>query len=192
MHVSRLSALLAALRDPARWRRWGLEALILAAIVVGVTLWQNRGLPEGAAPPLAGLRNDGVHEDLANKVGVTEGNPRGTDKAVATLVVFWATWCPVCRAEEDNIVSVAADRPVISVAMQSGDAAAVTKHLKERGIALPAIMDESGALAADWHVRGVPTHFIVDPAGNIRFRVVGYATTLGLRARLWWAENFPL
>lgn len=184
MSSPRLSALLAALRDPARWRRWGLEALILVAIVGAVTVWQNRGLPEGAAPPLAGLRNDGVHEDLANKVGA--------GKTVATLVVFWASWCPVCKAEEGNIVSVAADRPVVSVAMQSGDAAAVTKHLKERGIALPAIVDEGGTLAADWRVRGVPAHFIVDPAGNIRFRVVGYATTLGLRARLWWAESFPL
>jgi hypothetical protein len=41
-------------------------------------------------------------------------------------------------------------------------------------------------------VRGVPAHFIIDPAGNVRFRVVGYATTWGLRARLWWAERFPL
>jgi thiol-disulfide isomerase/thioredoxin len=197
MSSPRFSALLAALRDPARWRRWGLEALILVAIVGAVTVWQNRGLPEGAAPPLAGLRNDGVSEDLSHKVGVIEGNPHGTGGTVsgtakATLVVFWATWCPVCKAEEGNIVAVAADRPVVSVAMQSGDAAAVTKHLKERGIALPAIVDESGALAAAWRVRGVPAHFIVDPAGNIRFRVVGYATTLGLRARLWWAENFPL
>lgn len=183
------AAFFAALRDPARWRRWGFEALILAAIVGAVSVWQNRGLPEGAAPPLAGLRNDGVHEDLVDKVGA---GGTVSDAGKATLVVFWASWCPVCKAEEGNIVSVAADRPVVSVAMQSGDAAAVTKHLKERGIALPAIVDEGGALAAEWRVRGVPAHFIVDPAGNIRFRVVGYATTPGLRARLWWAENVPL
>ena len=42
--------------------------------------------------------------------------------------------CPVCKAEEDNIVSVAKDHRVIPVAMQSGDAATVMKHLKERGI----------------------------------------------------------
>jgi thiol-disulfide isomerase/thioredoxin len=189
MSMSRLSALLRALRDPARWRRWGLEALVLAAIVGAITLWQNRGLPEGAAPPLAGLRNDGVHEDLAHKVGA-RGTVGGAGKA--TLVVFWATWCPVCRAEEGNIVSVAKDWPVVSVALDSGDAAEVTKYLKERDIPLPAILDDDGVRAGAWRVRGVPAHFIVDPAGNIRFRVVGYATTLGLRARLWWAESFPL
>jgi thiol-disulfide isomerase/thioredoxin len=107
------------------------------------------------------------------------------------LVAFWATWCPVCTAEEDNIVSVAKDHRVISVAMQSGDAAAVSKHLQERGIELPALVDADGRHATNWRVRGVPTHFVVDGAGNIRFRVVGYATTWGLKARLWWAETFP-
>lgn len=178
MRLPSFSSLLAVLRDPRRWRRWGLEALILAGVVAGITFWQNRDLPEGAAPPLAGMRSDGS----AVKLGAG-----GT----AQLVVFWATWCPVCRAEEGNIAAVAADWPVVSVAMQSGDAAAVAKYLRERGLALPAIVDEEGALAAGWRVRGVPAHFIIDGAGNIRFRVVGYATEAGLRARLWWAQRFP-
>ena len=80
---------------------------------------------------------------------------------------------------------------VIPVAMQSGDAATVLKHLKERGIDLPQLIDADGRHAMNWRVRGVPTHFVVDAAGNVRFRVVGYATTWGLKARLWWAETFP-
>ncbi len=184
MRLPLLSPLLVALRDPKRWRRWGIEALILVVMVIAIGIWQNRGLPEGAAPPLAGVRNDGAATSLAEIQKVGGG---GT----ATLVVFWATWCPVCKAEEDNISAVAADWPVVSVAMQSGDAVAVTKHLKERKLDLRAIVDEDGSIAADWRVRGVPAHFIIDPAGNIRFRVVGYATTLGLRLRLWWAQEFP-
>jgi hypothetical protein len=98
----------------------------------------------------------------------------------------------VCKLEEGNIESVAADWPVVAVAMQSGNAAAVSKHLQERGLKLPALVDEDGKHAANWKVRGVPTHFILDPAGNVRFRIVGYATTLGLKARLWWAQRVPL
>ena len=60
-----------------------------------------------------------------------------------------------------------------------------------RGIALPARVDADGRHATYWRVRGVPTHFVVAGAGNIRFRVVGYATTWGLKVRLWWAETFP-
>lgn len=166
-----------------RWQRWLLEAALIIAVILGAQYWQTRGLPEGAAPPLEGVLTDGSAARVPNGTQSAGGTP--------TLVVFWATWCPVCSAEEGNIVAVAQDHRVVSVAMQSGDAATVTKHLQERGITLPALVDADGRHAANWRVRGVPTHFVVDGAGNIRFRVVGYATTWGLRARLWWAETFP-
>ena len=164
-----------------RWQRRLFEAALIIAVILGAQYWQTGGLPEGVAPALAGIRTDG------SPVKVGAGD---TANSAETLVAFWTTWCPVCSAEEGNIVSVAKDHRVISVAMQSGDAATVTKHLKERGIALPALVDADGRHAENWRVRGVPTHFVVDAAGNIRFRVVGYATTWGLKARLWWAETF--
>lgn len=164
---------------PAKlWQRRLLEGGLILAGILGVQYFQTRGLPEGAAPPLAGVL---THEQAA---GVEAGG-------APTLVAFWATWCPVCSAEEDNIVAVARDHRVVSVAMQSGDAATVAKHLRERGIALPVLVDDDGRHARNWRVRGVPTHFVVDGAGIIRFRVVGYATTWGLKARLWWAAKVP-
>ena len=54
-----------------------------------------------------------------------------------------------------------------------------------------AIADDDSDISEAWGVRVVPAHFVVDPAGNIRFRVVGYTTTWGLRARLWWATHIP-
>ena len=153
-----------------RWQRRLLEAALILGVIFGAQYWQTRGLPEGAAPPLVGVLTDG------SPVKVGAGD-------TATLVAFWATWCPVCKAEEDNIVAVAKEHRVIPVAMQ--------KHLKERGIDLPQLIDADGRHAMNWRVSGVPTHFVVDAAGNVRFRVVGYATTWGLKARLWWAETFP-
>lgn len=167
-------------------RRRMLETALLIAAVVAVQLWQTRGLPAGAAPPLAGMRSDGAATSLVEFQKPGGGNT--ANKPV--LVVFWATWCGVCKAEEHNIVAVAQDWPVFSVAMQSGDAAAVTKHLQERGVPFPALVDSEGVNAAAWRIGGVPTHFIVDANGKVRFRVVGYATEWGLRARLWWAQRF--
>ena len=161
-----------------RWQRRLLEAALILGVIFGAQYWQTRGLPKGVAPPLVGVLTDGQ----TIKVGAGD---------TATLVAFWATWCPVCKAEEGNIVAVAKDHRVIPVAMQSGDAATVLKHLKERGIDLPQLIDADGRHALNWRVRGVPTHFVVDANGVIRFRVVGYATTWGLKARLWWAGAFP-
>lgn len=165
------------------WKRWTLEALAIVAVAIVVTaavqLWQARGLPEGAAPALAGAGIDGKPLDLAETLRAANGKP--------VLVAFWATWCPVCKAEDGNLQSVSTDQPVLSVAMQSEG---VAKHMQERGLTFAAIDDANASLANAWNVRGVPSHFIVDGAGNVRFRVVGYATTWGLRARLWWAGRF--
>ena len=165
------------------WRRILLEALLLIGFIFALQMYQSRGLPEGTAPLLEGSLNSGSATSLSEVLRQAGGKP--------VLVAFWATWCPVCKAEEGNLAAIAGDTPFIGVAMQSGDAAEVTKHLKERGLAFASIPDPDGILAARWNVRGVPTHFIVDDRGQVRFRVVGYATTLGLRARLWWAQRFP-
>ena len=146
-------------------------------------LWQARDLPAGPAPALVGTLSDGRAASLADALKTANGRP--------VLVDFWATWCPVCKAEEGNIAAVARDWPTLTVAMQSGDAAAVAKHLKERDLGFTALVDADGRLATAWKVRGVPTHFIVDSRGIVRFQLVGYATNPGLRARLWWASRFP-
>lgn len=158
-----------------------LEALAIVAVVVAISLWQTRGLPEGSAPSLAGTSIDGKPLDLASVVKAANGKP--------VLVAFWATWCPVCKAEDGNLQSISTDTPVLTVAMQSEQ---IAQHMQERGLTFATIDDASASLANAWNVRGVPSHFIVDGAGNVRFRVVGYATTWGLRARLWWAARFPV
>jgi thiol-disulfide isomerase/thioredoxin len=165
-----------------KWRKWALETLVILAIVVGIQLWQARGLPEGPAPALAGALLDGRTASLDETLKAAGGKP--------VLVAYWATWCPVCKAEDGNIEAISRDRPVLSVAMQSEGPDLVAKHMAERGLTFPTINDPDGALASAWKVRGVPAHFVVDGAGNVRFRVVGYATEWGLRARLFWAENW--
>ena len=164
-----------------RGRRLALEALIVVAIVLAVQFWQTRGLADGVAPALAGKRIDGGDASLAEALARAGGKP--------VLVAFWATWCGVCKAEASTLESLAEERPVVAVATSSGSADEVRQYLAERGRKLPSIIDDEGTLAARWHVQGLPTHFIVDGHGNIRFRMVGYTSAWGLRARLWWAEH---
>lgn len=176
--LPRLARIRAYLSDRSRWKRWALEFLLVVAVFAGVGYWRAADLPAGPAPLLAGQLADGRAADLAEVVKAAGGRP--------VLVSFWATWCPICKAEEGNIDAVARDWPVLTVAMQSGERMTVAKHLHERGLRFPALIDASGSLAGEWKVRGVPTHFIVDGRGVIRYQSVGYATEWGLRARLWW------
>ena len=118
-----------------------------------------------------------------------DGAPFQLDPARGPFLVhFWATWCPICRLEQDSIASIAADRPVITVATTSGDSGELADYLAEHGLEMPVLMDEDGTIARAWGVNGVPSSFVIDTAGRIRHAGTGYSTEVGLRLRLWWTE----
>lgn len=157
-----------------RWR--AVEALVLIALILGIRAWQQQGVADGPAPPLAGVLLDGRGFDLAAR----EGRP--------VLVYFWASWCGVCRLQQGAIRDLARDHDVVTVALRSGEAGAVQRHLAEHAAALPVLNDPRGEHAARWGVRAVPASFVVDARGQIRFVEVGYTTGWGLKWRLWWAR----
>jgi thiol-disulfide isomerase/thioredoxin len=158
-----------------RWRRRALEALVLLVLILGIRAWQQSGTASGPAPALAGELLDGKPVALA----AFAGRP--------VLVHFWATWCPICRAEQGSIDALARDVPVITVAMQSGSREEVIQFLRKEALNFPVLNDPDGMIAAQWGVRAVPASFIVDGAGQIRFLEIGYTTGAGLRLRLWLA-----
>jgi thiol-disulfide isomerase/thioredoxin len=151
------------------------EALVVLLLILGIRAWQQSGIASGPAPALAGVLLDGKPVALA----AFAGRP--------VLVHFWATWCPICSAEQGSIDALARDTPVITVAMQSGEHDAVVQHMRKETLSFPVLNDPDGVIAAQWGVRAVPASFIVDGAGQIRFVEVGYTTGIGLRLRLWLA-----
>jgi thiol-disulfide isomerase/thioredoxin len=159
------------------WLRRGLELLVFIVIIMGVRAWQQRDIVTGVAPVLSGELLDG-------KPYVLPARP-----AQPVLVHFWATWCPICRAEQGSIESLAQDNPnVITVAMQSGNSIAVQKYMSEQAVSFPVINDADNQISARWGVQAVPASFIVDTEGNIRYVEIGYTTEIGLRIRLWLAS----
>mgnify|MGYP006281266527 CR=1 FL=1 len=158
-----------------RGPRLALELVLLLALVWGMEAFLTRDAAHGPAPPLAGTTVSGAELDLR----ALRGEP--------ALVYFWASWCPVCRAQQGAVAAVAADHPVVTVAMRSGGPEAVRAHLAEQGLALPTLADPEGRLAARYGVAGVPMAFVLGPEGKVRFVTRGYTTGWGLRLRLWLA-----
>jgi len=148
---------------------------VVLVLILGIRAWQQSGTASGPAPALAGELLDGKPVALA----AFAGRP--------VLVHFWATWCPICRAEQGSIDALARDVPVITVAMQSGSREEVIQFLRKEALSFPVLNDPDGVIAARWGVRAVPASFIVDGAGQIRFLEIGYSTGVGLRLRLWLA-----
>ncbi|MEM9069816.1 MAG: redoxin family protein [Myxococcota bacterium] len=168
-------------KAPSRWKRWLRDALILAVIFVGVRTWQRRDLPSGPAPALVTASIDG------ERVALAEGDG-------PTLVHFWATWCGVCKAMDHNIVALAEDHRVITVAVQSGPAGSVLSWMRDEGLwqddtpAFPTVADPRSGLAQRWGVSAFPTSFVISDEGEIEYVEVGYTSEAGLRTRMWLAE----
>lgn len=162
--------------QPRRWWRWVLEIAVIIAVVLLIRAWIARDLAQGPAPEFEAFLLDGTPVTLSEFA----------DRPM--LLHFWATWCPICRLEEGEIMRLSRSHPVLTVAMQSGSAAEVDEHLTERERELAVVNDPDGALARRYGVRAVPSTFIIDRDGQIVFRKQGYAPPLELRFRLWLAR----
>jgi thiol-disulfide isomerase/thioredoxin len=152
--------------------------LAVVCLAFGAQALLDRGLVRGIPPALEGRSLDGkpfAWEDFQGR---------------SAVIYFWATWCPVCAAMRGGIEAVAADYPLISVALQSGNAEEVSRYVREKDFRVAVLLDEEGSLAERYGLRGVPALFILDPQGRIRFAATGYTSEIGLRLRLWWAGTF--
>jgi len=149
--------------------------LVILAIFV-IRLWQQQDLIKGNVPSFTSTSLTG--ESLSSKPWPNE----------PLLIHFWATWCPICEIENDNIQNVAKDYRTLNIAIQSGSDKEVTEYANKNNLKLDNIInDRSGTLATFFGVTGTPSSFIISPSGKITFKEVGYMTELGLRFRLWWS-----
>ena len=91
-----------------------------------------------------------------------------------TVVNFWATWCPPCRAEHPVLLEMAADGiRVAGINMLDEDAKALA-YLAEEGSPFFAVgTDPKGRTRVDWGVTAPPETFILRGDGTVAFKFIG-------------------
>lgn len=161
--------------DWLRRKRWLiLEVIIVAILFFGLRAWQQRHLVSGVAPQITGQLLDGRVLDWQSY----RGRP--------LLVHFWASWCPVCKLEQDSVQQLAKDYPVITLASWSGEGDEVAAYMQKNQLDFPVLVDAQGDWAERFGISGVPASFLLDAEGNIAFAEIGYTSEWGFRLRLWW------
>ena len=105
-------------------------------------------------------------------------------KGELLVVHFWATWCPTCRLEANNIESVSKEYNLLSIAVSSGSDEKLISYMKKESLTYKVINDNEGLLAKRFNIEAYPTTLIYNREGKLIFTEVGYSTTLGLKARL--------
>lgn len=161
------------LPKPVQFLLW---VLVFALVYFGAQQYQKRNLVSGTVPDYSAPMLQGAYFDSRD----IDGKPY--------VLHFWASWCPICRFEQNTIQALSRDHQVISVAMQSGSREEVRAYMQEQGLDFMTLLDEEGRLASRFGIRGVPTTLLINRKGEIAFREVGYTTEWGLRLRLWLME----
>ena len=105
------------------------------------------------------------------------------------MLYFWATWCPFCTREMPSTIETIhrefRDQGLVVLAINLGEPrAVVAPWVEQRHLTFPILLDEGGAVAGAYRVRGTPTVVLVDRQGRLLGRTVG--------SREWDTEGHPL
>jgi thiol-disulfide isomerase/thioredoxin len=99
------------------------------------------------------------------------------------VVDFWATWCGPCRLSfpgmQKAVDQYKSDPNVAFVFIDCWERGKEKEKLAGDFIASKSytfnvLMDTEDKVVSDFGVSGIPTKFVVDPTGKIRFKSVGY------------------
>jgi len=94
------------------------------------------------------------------------------------LVNIWATWCPSCRQEHEQLLKIARSGDIAIIGLNyKDDRTGAMTWLQQLGNPYQFnIFDEDGMLGLDLGVYGAPETYLLDAQGFIRHRHVGVVT----------------
>jgi peroxiredoxin len=141
-------------------RRWQVASLLVAGWLLAVPVF---ALEAGdIAPGFRAPRLDGAGElslsGLAGKV---------------VLLDFWASWCAPCQTSMPQLEALrkefAAERFELVGVNVDRDAGAARKLIDKHGIGYPNASDPGGGLPARFGLETMPTAYLIDGEGVIRY-----------------------
>jgi thiol-disulfide isomerase/thioredoxin len=92
------------------------------------------------------------------------------------LIDFWASWCAPCRKTLPELARLEGKHPglvVLAVSVDESRKKALA-FLKEQDSRLTALHDAKQKVADEYGLEGMPTGFLIDRQGVLRYRHDGY------------------
>jgi len=91
------------------------------------------------------------------------------------LLVFWATWCAICKEEVPVINRMHSDPPgsgglqILALDFMESEKK-VSAFIKNNQVAYPVLLDRHGKVARKYRVVGIPTFILIDRDGKVVYR----------------------
>jgi thiol-disulfide isomerase/thioredoxin len=120
---------------------------------------------EGATPALELRDLAGRPADLADYRGQV------------VLLNFWATWCEFCKDEVASMKKLQeqlAGHPLAILAVNFGESTSrVREYARQLAATARVLLDADRDSARAWRVRVIPSSFLIDADGRVRYSVIG-------------------
>ena len=154
--------------------RYAVAALLF--LLCGAALAGPERFPwGGGGKPATGIAESGRTMDFTlpdlDGQPVTLGQYLGKKPV---LLVFWATWCPECKAAIPEINAMTSEPLAGRLQILGLDyresQEKVAHAVKTRGIRFPVLLDEQGQAARAYGIVGVPTYILIDRRGKVAYR----------------------
>jgi len=93
------------------------------------------------------------------------------------MINFWASWCAPCRAEIPDMQEFYEDTDIqilaVNLTQTEDNYDNVPKFVKNYGMEFPILMDEENSASTTYQIQPIPTSFMIDSEGIIRYKAMG-------------------
>ena len=165
-------------------RRTGCLLLIIAMFLSGC----GSAAPAGAVTARAGTHPGDIAPPLAGTS--LAGHPLSLSamRGSVVVLVFWASWCAPCQAEQPAVNTLAKQEAATGVRFVGVsvdvDRSAAESYVTRFAVPYDSLIDTGQTIVVDYDVAGPPTTFIVDGSGRVVAQLLGEINPDDLRARI--------
>ena len=160
-------------------RRDFIRKLLMTGLLVAAPWWPSgrvegatrvgEVLPKATLINLKGNRTD-IPSDFRGRI---------------LIVHFWATWCPYCAKEVALLESLFHGyraKGVLPLSVNVGESReTVVSFMEKQNVSYPILTDPDSSVARQYGITGIPTTFVLNREGVVKFRIIGEVTGDGLR-----------